>query len=144
MHRHACGYGHYWDCDGSAVREDDLQPSVCICLEHGVPLEDGDHSKCSVEVLTCPDHQAEQGRIPEAMAPLRRDEVNDGFVRPELPEGFEEMVQKWLDHAGPRIGFCFLCGNPISAPEELIPGTSTHDCAEGRALVAGIGSESAR
>jgi hypothetical protein len=107
-------------------------------------MEDGDHSKCSVEVFTCQHHRAEQRRTPEAIAPLRRDEVKDGFVHPEIPESFEEMVQKWLDHSGPRIGFCFLCGNPISAPEELIPRTSTHNCAEGRALEARIASESAR
>ena len=60
-HRHFCDFaGHYWECDGTAVRLLAPEASVCICLDHGVPMDEGDHSNCSVELLSCPEHRAEQ------------------------------------------------------------------------------------
>ena len=58
-HRHWCDYtGHFWECAGSALRPlaGDREPSACFCLRHQVPMEDGDHSQCSIELLACPEH----------------------------------------------------------------------------------------
>src|SRR5665213_1245875 len=65
MHQHFCDvYGHKWDCDGTALRPimGDTEPSVCMCIRHRVPMEEGDHSKCSIELLACPEHLEEQRR----------------------------------------------------------------------------------
>jgi hypothetical protein len=62
-HQHACDVaGHYWQCEGVAVRPvaGRMEPMICICLDCQVPMEDGDHSECSVELLACPQHQDEQ------------------------------------------------------------------------------------
>jgi hypothetical protein len=33
-----------------------------MCLDHDVPMEEGDHSTCSVELLSCLEHRADQMR----------------------------------------------------------------------------------
>ncbi len=58
-HRHYCELGgHYWQCDGVAVRGSDAEPSLCMCFDHDVPMEQGDHRGCTVELLACPDCEA--------------------------------------------------------------------------------------
>jgi hypothetical protein len=62
-HLHFCDYeGHYWDCEGAAVRQfaDDSEPTQCMCVKHLVAMEDGDHSECPVELLACPEHREQQ------------------------------------------------------------------------------------
>ena len=70
-HRHACDAGHYWECDGNALRplSGDATPSVCMCIRHRTPMEVGNHSECSIEILTCPEHREEQlSRMDETKA----------------------------------------------------------------------------
>jgi hypothetical protein len=64
-HQHYCDYaGHDWECDGTALRPlaGDTEPSVCICVMHQVPVIDGDHGDCPIELLACPEHRDEQLR----------------------------------------------------------------------------------
>ena len=64
-HRHYCDFaGHDWLCEGKALRPlaGDTELSVCMCRDHGVPMEEGDHSNCMVELLACPEHIDEQLR----------------------------------------------------------------------------------
>ena len=62
-HRHFCDYaGHYWQCDGTALRLVDTEPSLCMCRHHNVPVEEGDHSRCMIELLACPQHRDAQLR----------------------------------------------------------------------------------
>ena len=45
---------------GAAIRSlaADAEPSVCMCLTHrDVPVEEGDHSICRLEVLACSEHR---------------------------------------------------------------------------------------
>ena len=63
-HRHFCDVaGHWWECEGKALRGD-AEPSTCICLPCGRPLEGFDHSGCAdpVELLACPEHLEEERR----------------------------------------------------------------------------------
>lgn len=40
-HHHFCDYaGHYLECEGTAVRLFAPEPSICMCMNHGVPMED--------------------------------------------------------------------------------------------------------
>jgi hypothetical protein len=52
-----------------------------------------------------------------------------------------ERLQKWLESTEPCIGFCLLCGHPILTVEDLIPGTSSHNCPEGQASEAELTNE---
>jgi hypothetical protein len=65
-HQHFCdAAGHWFECDGKALRRGDTEPSVCVCDTCGLPLEQGDHSRCKnlVELLACPAHpDGERGR----------------------------------------------------------------------------------
>lgn len=74
-HHHFCDIaGHEWKCEGTALRPlaGDTEPSICMCLVHRVPMEHGDHSQCSIELLACPEHRDEQlqlwstGLVPDA------------------------------------------------------------------------------
>jgi hypothetical protein len=64
-HRHFCdSAGHYWKCEGTAVRQfaEGSEPTPCMCIKHSVSMDDGDHSECPVELLACPEHRYEQLR----------------------------------------------------------------------------------
>jgi hypothetical protein len=64
-HRHFCDVaGHRWECNGKAMRSGDAEPSICMCIPCGLPLEGFDHSGCHgpVELLACPEHMEEERR----------------------------------------------------------------------------------
>jgi len=90
-HRHFCDVeGHYWDCEGTAVRQlaGDSEPSVCMCIRHRVPMEVGDHSECSIELLACPAHREEQRRKMEEASEARVD-----AEKMNVPEGWDALFR---------------------------------------------------
>jgi len=111
-HRHFCDFaGHYWNCDGTATRIFAPEVSVCMCLTHGVPMEEGDHSECSIELLSCPEHRDDQ---------LRAMGYEPGDMS-ELPLPVEsEKSQMFTDKDGnPTIGFCLWCGEDFYTMDEV-------------------------
>jgi hypothetical protein len=62
-HRHFCdvGAGHYFQCDGLAMRPFDSTLTACFCPDCGVLMTEGDHGKCAGEVehFPCPVHLRE-------------------------------------------------------------------------------------
>ena len=134
MHRHACDYGHFWDCEGTAIRSGDSEPTICMCFDHHVPMDDGKHEGCATEIIRCPEHRAEQTMTPDGMLPIKEDEVEDGFVPVQIPDNLEEMFESWAADPEPSIGLCLMCGQPIRSEADMIPGTSSHNCAEGMAF----------
>jgi hypothetical protein len=77
-HKHFCDYaGHEWECDGSALRPltGQTEPTICVCLDCQVPMEQGDHGECAIELLACPAHREDQlrdmGFVPEDPAPQK-------------------------------------------------------------------------
>jgi hypothetical protein len=86
VHKHFCDVeGHEWECEGTAPRQlaGDTEPSVCMCISHRVPMEEGDHSECSIELLACPKHREEQRR--------RMEEASKAEAK--VPEGWEELFR---------------------------------------------------
>jgi hypothetical protein len=112
-HRHFCDFaGHYWPCEGSAVRlfAGDSEPSVCMCLIHQVPMEQGDHTECPIELLACPEHRADQMR---AMG--HEPEYTYGETRDET-----EQPSMFMDREGnPTAGFCLWCGRDFYSMAEV-------------------------
>lgn len=104
MHQHWCPVtGHYWECPGSTARPllGQYEPTMCMCLDHECPMEDGDHSKCSVELLACPEHRDEQLRA------MGYESGTDNMP----PVAQEVKHSRWTDAEGnPIIGFCLWCG----------------------------------
>ncbi len=100
-HRHFCDVaGHYWECPGKALRGGDAEPSVCICLPCGRPLEGYDHSGCNdpVELLACPEHIEEERRsIAEARKEYNRSAAESGAEEGESPAEMtrEEAVRSF-------------------------------------------------
>jgi len=112
-HRHFCDFaGHYWPCEGSAVRlfAGDSEPSVCMCLIHREPMEQGDHSECSIELLSCPEHRADQmramGHEPEYTYETTTDET--------------ERMLMFIDKDGnPAAAVCLWCGQGFKSMEKV-------------------------
>ena len=139
-HRHACSHGHYWECEGTAVRIGDSIPSLCMCIDHREPMEQGNHSECTIELLDCPTHRNEHTAPSDGET--NDIPVEDGWVPIKVPDNLEEMFQAWKDSSEPNIGWCLMCNNPIRTENDLIPGTNSHNCAEGRALDGKIRGQS--
>jgi len=103
-HRHFCDVaGHWWQCGGTALRPGDKEPSVCVCLKCGVPLESGDHTHDYVELLACAEHR----KADEASTVPRQSEP-----------GAERGVFRDRD-GNPIVGFCLWCDKDFYSLEEV-------------------------
>ena len=109
-HQHFCDFaGHYWECDGTAVRLFASEASVCLCMDHGVPMEEGDHSNCSIELLSCPEHRADQMK---AMG------YDPSYTIEPSPES--EPSSMFTDREGNRtVGFCLWCNRDFYSIDEV-------------------------
>ncbi len=122
----------------TAIRFGDVEPTVCMCLVHGVSMEDGDHSACSIEILACPLHRTEENSHPHGSLPEVGQRAEVGWVPLDFPDKLDEMLADMASSDEPRVGWCLLCNSPIRSDADLVPGTNTHNCAEGLALEAEI------
>ena len=109
-HQHFCDVaGHWWECNGEAIRDGHTEPSVCICGGCHLPLKDAEHSRCRsrVEVVVCPEHREEACRqMEEAKKKYDRQAGEFGFdskwsSMKSLPDGPEkhalaEEIVAWL------------------------------------------------
>lgn len=64
--------------------------------------------------------------------------MNDDWVPVQFPDNLEDMFEAMTSYEGDKVGWCLLCNAPIHSEADIIPGTSTHDCEQGRALEAEI------
>jgi hypothetical protein len=103
-HQHFCDVaGHWWECEGTALRPGDKVPSVCMCLKCGVPLDFGDHSHDYVELLACPEHR----------------KVAEAITAPHQAEpGAERGVLRDKD-GNPIVGFCLWCDKDFYSMDEV-------------------------
>ena len=105
-HQHYCYVGgHYWECQGKALRDPDEEPSVCICLPCGRPLEGRDHTGCDdpIELLPCAEHIGADRPFSGA---------HPAKPCPERP--------KMRDEDGkPVYAFCLWCGKTFSCWAEV-------------------------
>ena len=109
-HKHFCDFaGHYWDCEGAATRLFAPESTACMCLDHGVSMEEGDHSACSVELLSCPDHRAEQMK---AMG-------YDPSYTIEPSTEFEPSSMFTDAEKNHTVGFCLWCGKDFYSMDEV-------------------------
>jgi hypothetical protein len=116
-HQHFCGVaGHWWTCEGTALRAGDAEPSVCTCLPCGLPLEDFDHSECQdpVELLACPEHRsADEGRTNSFLCrgsagQASSEEVLEVLKPDQPPPPFERFPLVPIEKGDP-LWHCDLC-----------------------------------
>ena len=98
MHMHYCDVaGHEWQCGGNCD---------CIC---GLPMEQGNHSDCPVELRACPEHKDETD---QQMTAIESTAVEIDFTslceKREQPRlhcqcGCADIVP------GTAVGFCLWC-----------------------------------
>jgi hypothetical protein len=111
-HTHFCDYaGHVWECNGAAILPlaGHREPSPCFCLRRQVPMENRDHSQCSIELLACPEHL---GAKLQAMATTRADRQPDE----ESTSGSGMFLNK---EGKPIIGFCLWCDKDFYSMDEV-------------------------
>jgi hypothetical protein len=111
-HRHFCDFaGHPWECEGTALRHfaKDSEPTACMCLKHEVSMEEGDHSKCPIELLACPEHRAEQVRKMTEFGACDSICSEVGAERIGLKDKSGNAV----------VGFCLWCDKDFYAMEEV-------------------------
>ena len=115
-HQHFCDVmGHWFECDGKALRRGDTEPSVCLCHECHLPLEDGGHTHCKnrVELVACPEHRDEERRrIEEGRKEYDRRAAEFGFDgkwarMKALPDGPEKHalageIVEWMFGGGDK------------------------------------------
>jgi hypothetical protein len=121
-HFHFCDYaGHEWKCEGTALRPlvGGTVRSVCMCLRHNVPLADGEHSNCPVELLACPEHREEQLRD---MGTLNASDLPGGQV-----DTGSAMFKD--NDCNPTVSFCLWRNKDFYSMEEV----EAHNADESRA-----------
>jgi hypothetical protein len=124
-HRHFCDFaGHPWECEGSALRHfaKDSEPTECICIKHEVSMEEGDHSRCPVELLVCPEHRDEQFK-----------QMSECNVRDPIPtEVGAERIGLQDKDGNATVGFCLWCGKDFYAMAEVWEhnGSGAYACPE--------------
>lgn len=110
-HNHYCDVaGHYWECNGAAIRPftGETKPSICMCQIHRVSMEEGDHSECPIELLACPEHRDEQMR---AMG------YEPGYRMEQRPD---DECSIFTDKDGNHIvGFCLWCNKDFYTADEI-------------------------
>lgn len=119
-HRHFCDYaGHEWECDGFALRPlaGETEPSECYCLRHQVPMKEGDHSRCPVELLACPEHREKQ---------LQQMGISD---LSNLHASARARSGMFCDQNGrPIVGFCLWCDKSFYSFDEA----DAHNAGDGK------------
>lgn len=108
-HLHFCDVtGHEWQCEGKAFRPfaGGTEPSVCMCKFCEVPMEQGDHSDCPIELLACPEHLEEQQ---ERMLEAERQLAESGFEEKwrqidTMPDGAERnaLIKEFMAWVFPK------------------------------------------
>jgi hypothetical protein len=112
-HTHFCDFGgHYWECDGVALRPlvGDTVPSICICLAHGLPMEDGSHSQCPVELLACAEHLAGQ------LAQMAYEDQPTNMPRTEASHQASESKD---EDCVSIVGFCLWCNMDFRSMDDF-------------------------
>jgi len=111
-HRHFCDFaGHDWQCDGadSGPSAENSEPTRCICILHGTPMEDGDHSLCPVELLACPENREEQ---PQEMG-------NHESIDPSDDEDDSRSRMFEGQDGNSIVGFCLWCNRDFYVNDEV-------------------------
>ena len=94
-HQHFChNAGHYWECNGTALRRGKAEPTVCFCLPCGRPLEGFDHSRCRnpVELLACPEHMEEERRRMEEYGVSATEDADAARAEAKQGESPDELT----------------------------------------------------
>jgi hypothetical protein len=79
-----------------------------MCATHQVPLADGAHNECPIELLACPEHHDKQ---------LRDMGELDSSDLPESQVDAESTMFR-DDDGNPIVGFCLWCNKDFYSMEE--------------------------
>jgi hypothetical protein len=87
----------------------DTVPSICKFLAHGLPMEDGSHSQCPVELLVCADHLAEQlGQMAYERQPTNMPREDGSHLASEAR----------VEDSTSIVGFCLWCNMDFHSMDE--------------------------
>jgi hypothetical protein len=87
----------------------DSEPTECMCLKHEVSMDEGDHSKCPIELLVCPEHREEQVRKMTEFGAC--DSISS--------EVDAERIGLKDKNGNAIVGFCLLCDKDFYSMDEV-------------------------
>jgi hypothetical protein len=61
--------------------------------------------------------------------------MDDDWIKIEPSLDLAEVVMDWASQGALGCGVCLVCGKAIASEDDLIPGSSFHDCVEVRRLL---------
>jgi hypothetical protein len=101
-HKHFCEIGgHEWECECAALHEFDPERfQVCICKACQLPMDEGDHSNCPIELLTCPEHLSQKSAEESARG-----------VPITFPPDVNEKAERAFQQLETYEAACFWCGH---------------------------------
>jgi hypothetical protein len=133
-HRHFCDYaGHDWQCGGAALRGSETEPSLCMCCDHGVPMEEGDHSRCTIELLACPPHRESQASADgEGADNVPQGDGHSETTKRRLKIPLQHKLWRALRRASRHgfVGTCVWCGHGYKRFSHEIQEAHLTDCVE--------------
>jgi hypothetical protein len=101
MHNHCCDVtGHRWQCSADCE---------CFC---GNPMEQGDHSRCPVELSACPKHAGQNGLTAEVEPGAV--EIDFSVLSKERRQGSHCQCGCADLAPGTVVGFCLWCTHRYS------------------------------
>lgn len=113
-HKHFCYVGgHHYECSKPEC--------MCICE---FPLEDGDHSDCSIELHACPKH--EKGISPAELAAVQE----GGAVEIQFPTNLPEVLRQMAKNDKSYGAFCIWCGSGYTYTRKLQAEHFAYNCPE--------------
>jgi hypothetical protein len=95
--------GHEWELDCYCVAVHEFVPeqhSVCICETCQFPKDQGDHSRCPIELRPCPEHLHQTSA-----------EADAGGVPISLPLDADEKAERAFAQLQTYEAACFWCGH---------------------------------
>ena len=97
MHRHFGEVvGHYWQCGDDCI---------CIC---GLPMEQGDHSDCPIELRACAEHAGQDGLTAEVSPDAK--EIDFSILSPERQRSRPHCECGCADADPDKVvGWCLWC-----------------------------------
>ncbi len=120
--------GHEWEMECDCVALHEFVPenySVCICKTCHFAKDEGDHSRCPIELRPCPEHlhqtsaEGDAGGVPITMPPDADEKAERAFSQLETYEAACFWCGHGYDEYNAKTEGEHFAHNCPDAPEEL-------------------------
>jgi hypothetical protein len=95
--------GHEWELECDCVALHEFNPErfpVCICTACKCPKDEGDHSRCPIELRACPEHLHQT---------CAEEDAGGGPIT--IPADADEKAERAFSQLQTYVAACFWCGH---------------------------------